>query len=602
MEESISARPRGVVAWLNDWLSRLDRLTVRGKVRAFGRAAKIAFFSILIVNIVASGINYWQGLRRIQEGYYPALVELRDLQEVLATMEGGFREASQAGDKDQLLESDTLRAAFERVLTEANGNPVVSDGEVQQLRSRFDQYFAHGRRTTERFIDGERSQGMADALATMVAQHDSLEQILSRGRSVRTAEVAAAFRSAAWLQGATLLVTLLIIGVAIYVLRHVREGVVRSVERPVQDVIRVAESLALGQTDVDIPPASTDELGRMLTALRSTVIYLREMADAAERIATGDLAVEVQPRSEADRFGHAFASMVDYLREMGGVAQQIAGGDVRVSVPRRSDRDSFGTAFTAMADALTRVIEDIRTGALAVSAAASELTASAEDLATGTNEGAAGIQSMRGNLEVADELVQRNANYAADADRIAQAAAHDAKLSGHAVRQAVASMQEIAAKIGLVRAIADQINLLALNAAIEAARAGEHGRGFAVVADEMRKLAEQSGDYAREIDDLAREGASVAARSGEALARLEPSINGTAQRVQEVAAASAEQASALAQVRTGTVQVEDVTQRNAASAEELAATAEELAAQAEQLRGSVEYFRTREGGGARHDA
>ena len=42
-------------------------------------------------------------------------------------------------------------------------------------------------------------------------------------------------------------------------------------------------------------------------------------------------------------------------------------------------------------------------------------------------------------------------------------------------------------------------NILALNASIEAARAGEAGRGFAVVANEMGKLAQVSGESAKEI-------------------------------------------------------------------------------------------------------
>ncbi len=64
------------------------------------------------------------------------------------------------------------------------------------------------------------------------------------------------------------------------------------------------------------------------------------------------------------------------------------------------------------------------------------------------------------------------------------------------------NVSQIEAASAMIKTIADQTNLLALNAAIEAARAGEAGRGFAVVADEIRKLAEQSNQFAGEISEI----------------------------------------------------------------------------------------------------
>jgi len=61
--------------------------------------------------------------------------------------------------------------------------------------------------------------------------------------------------------------------------------------------------------------------------------------------------------------------------------------------------------------------------------------------------------------------------------------------------------------------ISKQTKILGINASIESARAGEHGKGFSVVAMEVQKLANNSGEFAKEVNlilaELSKEIANI---------------------------------------------------------------------------------------------
>jgi len=320
--------------------------------------------------------------------------------------------------------------------------------------------------------------------------------------------------------------------------------VIRSITRPLDEAVGVIERLAVGDTSVTVDVRSQDETGRLMGAMRDMVQGQQAMATAASRIAAGDLTARVAPRSE---------------------------------------KDALGSAFAEMTQRLSHTIAEVRSGAEALSAAATQVAATANSLSHGTSEQAASVQETTASLEEMGVTIAQNAGNSRAMETVALQGARDAEQSGKTVGDTVAAMRQIADRISIIEEIAYQTNLLALNAAIEAARAGEHGRGFAVVATEVRKLAERSQTAAQEIGGLASSSVEVAERSGKLLAELVPAIRRTSELVQEVAAASSEQAGGVSQINRAMGQMDLVTQRNASSAEELAGTAEELSSQAELL-------------------
>jgi methyl-accepting chemotaxis protein len=350
------------------------------------------------------------------------------------------------------------------------------------------------------------------------------------------------------------------------------------------------------QTTTPFGAGSVKALARLVELQKEVAAHraasAREAGDAASRTLAVLLALAAAAGLAASLW--IVRSTTAPLSRLAEAARRIAEGDLREAVEVTA-RDELGTlqgAVNEMTANLARVIAQVREGAGALSAAAAQVSSTSQALSDGTGKQAASVQETAASLQSMTTSIGQNAAGAHQTEQVASGAAHDAEESGHAVKATVEAMRSIAERITIIEEIAYQTNLLALNAAIEAARAGDQGRGFAVVAAEVRKLAERAQKAARDIGDEATASVMVAERSGELLVQLVPAIQKTATLVQEVAATSREQSSSVSQVGKAMERIDGVTQQNVSAAQELAATAEQLAAHASGLQRAVEFFHT----------
>ncbi len=279
-----------------------------------------------------------------------------------------------------------------------------------------------------------------------------------------------------------------------------------------------------------------------------------------------------------------------------GFAQRMSQGDFTqtLDINQKDEVGVLAAALNEMVRRLSEVVAEVGSSTENVASGSEELSATAESLSQASTEQAANVEEVSSSIEEMTANIRQNAENAQQTEQIAVQSSKQAEESGGAVEQAVDAMKNIAEKISIIEEIARQTNLLALNAAIEAARAGEHGKGFAVVAAEVRKLAERSGEAAREIGDLSSSTVNVAEKAGEMLTLLVPDIRRTAELVQEITAGSSEQLSGAEQINKAVQQLDQVTQQNASASEEMASTSEELSSQAEQLQQVMSFFRVNE--------
>ncbi|EHQ05824.1 methyl-accepting chemotaxis sensory transducer [Leptonema illini DSM 21528] len=327
-----------------------------------------------------------------------------------------------------------------------------------------------------------------------------------------------------------------------------------SITRPLNQVVAISEQVALGDVQIVIDDSARDESGMLLRAMKKMIQATQAIVNDAEKMAAGDMTVDVLVRSEKDALGHSLSDMVKRVGE---------------------------------------VISGVLIGTNNIASASEQVSATSQNLSQGANEQAASVEETSSSLEEMGGTITQNAENARQTESMASKMVKDANEGGEAVKQAVQAMKDIAERIVTVEDIAYQTNLLALNAAIEAARAGEHGMGFAVVANEVRKLAERSQSYAGEISSFARNSVTVAERAGSLITEIIPSIMKISDLIREISAASEEQKQGVDQINSAMGQLDRVTQQNASASEELSSMSEELTTQAQELQKLVDFFTVR---------
>jgi len=274
-------------------------------------------------------------------------------------------------------------------------------------------------------------------------------------------------------------------------------------------------------------------------------------------------------------------------------AQEVANGNLEaeVDVHRKDEIGHLADSLRNMVSKLRGVVREIRAGADNIASASEQMSSNSQEMSQGSSEQASSAEEVSSSMEEMKSNIQQNTDNAQQTEKISNNAAESIKKGNEAAQSSVESMKEIADKISIINDIAFQTNILALNAAVEAARAGEHGKGFAVVASEVRKLAERSGEAAREIDEKSKSGVEISEEAGKQLSEIVPEVEKTSQLVQEITAASNEMNSGADQVNNAIQQLNQVTQQNASSSEELASNAEELSSQADQLKQVIGFFK-----------
>jgi len=332
---------------------------------------------------------------------------------------------------------------------------------------------------------------------------------------------------------------------------------------------------------------------------RSITRPINRVVDIANKLAKGDLTLKVEQGSK-DEIGQLFNALGNTVNKLRDIVGQISGASIEVS--------TSAAQLSVVTEQSSLGAKDQKSETVQVATAMVEMAATVQDVASIAVQAANAASNADNEANNGREIVEKTLQTINQLSSVVDTTS-----------QRLVSLEADSVSIGeildVINDIADQTNLLALNAAIEAARAGEQGRGFSVVADEVRNLAQRTQESTLQIKTLIEKLQSGAKNAVESMSlgkehaqssvievsKAKTALNSITQAVTHINDMNAQIASATEQqsvvthaISKNVTNVQLITDEGETATLQISQSSTELALLSGKLKSMIDHFKVNE--------
>ena len=184
-----------------------------------------------------------------------------------------------------------------------------------------------------------------------------------------------------------------------------------TIHKPIKQMMEAAEKISRGIIDVQLPTEAKGEVGQLAVSFAQVAANMRELADAAAKIARGDLAVSISAKSADDVLGGSLQELLQVLKrlmsELKQLYEQHAEGEIDALIADEQFNGAYREVAGGINDGYRLYVSTLRKIlAVLTGYAEGNFSVSLERLPGKLAQANEGVELLRQNLQnVIDETV-----------------------------------------------------------------------------------------------------------------------------------------------------------------------------------------------------
>jgi methyl-accepting chemotaxis protein len=131
----------------------------------------------------------------------------------------------------------------------------------------------------------------------------------------------------------------------------------RMISQPIQDIVAAAKQLAAGDVSLRMQAGSNDEIGLLRRAFDAIIASTLEQAVAIEKIASGDLTIRVQERSEQDVLSQSINKVTHTLQDMVNEVKALTLAATEGKLDVRGESGKFSGGYQEIVAGVNRTLD-----------------------------------------------------------------------------------------------------------------------------------------------------------------------------------------------------------------------------------------------------